>query len=104
MMMTNIGVKGKKYALQDTIDKQELINCLLRELGVVNTRTKNRLTLSFMDEIEGDSEMGAKPIQSKASKERPSIIDAVNDESEQQKLIVEKLPENQSVSVADIEP
>jgi hypothetical protein len=103
MMMTNIGVKGKNYALQDTIDKQEF-NCLLRELGVVNTRTKKRLTLSFMGEIEGDWEMRAKPIQSKASKERPSIIDAVNDESEQQKLIVEKLPENQSVSVADIEP
>ena len=103
-MMTNIGVKGKKQTLQDTIDKQKLINCLLRELGVVNTRTKNRLTLSFIGEIEGDWEMGAKPIQSKVSKERPSIIDAVNDESEQQKLIVEKLPENQSVSVADIEP
>jgi hypothetical protein len=40
----------------------------------------------------------AKPIQSKASRKRPSIIDAVNDESDQQKLIVEKQP----VTVADI--
>ncbi len=33
-----------------------------------------------MGEVEGDWEIGAKPIQSKAPRERPHIIDAVNDE------------------------
>jgi hypothetical protein len=47
-----------------------------------------------MGEVEGNWEMGAKPIQSKAFRERPRIIDAVNDEAQRQKLMVEKLPEN----------
>jgi hypothetical protein len=74
-------------------------------------RQKNRLTLSFMGEVEGDWKMeigrweiGAKPIQSKAYKERPRIIDAVNDEAQRQKLMVEKLPEKQPITVTDIEP
>ena len=47
-----------------------------------------------MGEVEGNWEMGDKLIQSKASRERPRIIDAVNDEAQRQKLMVEKLPEN----------
>jgi hypothetical protein len=52
---------------------------------------------------DGRWEIRAKPIQSKASRERPRIIDAVNDEAQRQKLMVEKLPEKQPVTAVDIE-